>query len=188
MALKIGLTLYGLGHRGETGKDTPRPARPAGQLVWLHAPDAAAAPGLRELARRLWLDDGTPCLITCPDPLPDLPGTLVQPPPPDTPAEARAFLDHWRPDLGLFTEGELRPALVGEAAKRHVPLLMADAEDAAASKGPRRLVSGGDPGRASALSLDRRAGRSLGPQLSPGRCLALGRGGNGAAGRAFGCT
>ncbi len=127
MALKIGLTLYGLGHRGETGKDTPRPARPAGQLVWLHAPDAAAAPGLRELARRLWLDDGTPCLITCPDPLPDLPGTLVQPPPPDTPAEARAFLDHWRPDLGLFTEGELRPALVGEAAKRHVPLLMADA-------------------------------------------------------------
>ena len=127
MALKIGLTLYGLGHRSEAGKDIPRPARPAGQLVWLHAPEATAARGLRELARRLWLDDGTPCLITCPQLLPDQPGTLVQPPPPDTPAEARAFLDHWRPDLGLFTEGELRPALLGEAAKRQLPLLMADA-------------------------------------------------------------
>lgn len=127
MALKIGLTLYGLGHRREAGKDVPRPARPTGQLAWLHAPEAAAARGLRELARRLWLDDGVPSLITCPDPLPDQTGTLVQPPPPDTAAEARAFLDHWRPDLCLFTEGELRPALIREAATRRLPLLMADA-------------------------------------------------------------
>lgn len=127
MALKLGLTLYGLGHRREAGKDVPRPARPTGQLVWLHAPEAAAARGLRELARRLWLEDGVPCLVTCPDPLPDQPGALVQPPPPDTPAEARAFLDHWRPDLCLFAEGELRPALVREAAQRRLPLLMADA-------------------------------------------------------------
>ena len=127
MALKIGLTLYGLGHRREAGKDLPRPARPTGHLVWLHAPGAAAARGLRELARRLWREDGVPSLITCPDPLPDRPGTLVQPPPPDTPAEARAFLDHWHPDLCLFAEGELRPALVREAAARRLPLLMADA-------------------------------------------------------------
>lgn len=127
MALKIGLTLYGLGHRREAGKDMPRPARPTGHLVWLHAPEAAAARSLRELARRLWLEDGLPCLITCPDPLPDQPGALVQPPPPDTPAEARAFLDHWRPDLCLFAEGELRPALIREAAVRRLPLLMADA-------------------------------------------------------------
>ena len=127
MALKIGLTLYGLGHRREAGQEVPRPARPGGALIWMHAPNAASSFGLVELARRLWLDDGVPSLLTCPDPLPDQPGILVQPPPPDTPLEAKAFLDHWRPDLALFAGGELRPALLGEAASRRLPLLMADA-------------------------------------------------------------
>ncbi len=127
MALKLGLTLYGLGHRREAGKDVPRPPRSSGPLVWLHAPDAASARGLRELAHRLWAEDAVNSLITCPDPLPDQPGALIQPPPPDSAAEARAFLDHWRPDLGLFAGGELRPALIREADARHLPLLMADA-------------------------------------------------------------
>jgi 3-deoxy-D-manno-octulosonic-acid transferase len=126
MALQIGLTLYGLGHRREAGKDVPRPPRPSGPLVWLHAPSVTASRGLREVARRLWADDGMASLLTCPDPLPDAKGCLIQPPPPDSPAEARAFLDHWRPDLGLFAEGELRPALLREAATRKLPLLMAD--------------------------------------------------------------
>ena len=127
MALKLGLTLYGLGHRAETGKDTPRQTRPEGRLIWLNAPSAAASGGLRELARRLVAEDGISVLLTCPDPLPTASGQLLQPPPPDIPADARAFLDHWRPEIGIFAEGELRPALIEAAAARAIPLILADA-------------------------------------------------------------
>jgi 3-deoxy-D-manno-octulosonic-acid transferase len=127
MAMKLGLTLYSLGHRREAGKDQPRPPRPDGRLVWAHAPSALAARGALQLAHRLVDDDGLRVLLTCPDELPDHPGLTLQPPPPDTPAEARSFLDHWRPEIGLFCEGELRPALITEAASRRIPLLLADA-------------------------------------------------------------
>ena len=43
MALKLGLTLYSLGHRREAGKDIPRPPRPDCRLAWLPAPDAVSA-------------------------------------------------------------------------------------------------------------------------------------------------
>ena len=39
----------------------------------------------------------------------------------------RAFLDHWHPDLAIFAEGELRPALIHDAHERHLPLLMIEA-------------------------------------------------------------
>lgn len=126
MALKLGLTLYSLGHRREAGKDIPRPPRMTGPLIWLHAPDAGVARGLRELARRLVADDGVAVLLTCSDPLPPIDGVLAQLPPPDTPSESRAFLDHWRPDFGIFAEGELRPALIEEAARRKLPLTLVD--------------------------------------------------------------
>ncbi len=126
MALKLGLTLYSLGQRREAGKDLPRAPRPPGRLAWAHAPSAAAARGLLQLARRLTQEDGISVLLTCPDPLPAAEGLLVEPPPPDTPADARAFLDHWRPEIGLFCEGELRPALITEAEARKLPLLLAD--------------------------------------------------------------
>ena len=75
-----------------------------------------------------------PVLLTCPDPLPPLYGVLIQLPPPDTPSEARAFLDHWRPEIAIFAEGELRPALIEDAARRKIPLLMADARAASAAR------------------------------------------------------
>ncbi|MBP9181516.1 MAG: 3-deoxy-D-manno-octulosonic acid transferase [Fuscovulum sp.] len=127
MALKLGLSLYGLGHRRDPGKDAALPPRPPGPLVWLHAPAAAQARGLTELARRLWAEDGVHSLVTCPEPLPLPEGALQQPPPGDGAAEARAFLDHWRPGAAVFGEGELRPGLIREAAARRLPLMMADA-------------------------------------------------------------
>ena len=126
MAHSLGLTLYNLAHRRDPGAPNagPRPPRPAGVLVWLHAPDAQAARSVLELARRIVYDDGHPVLVTCPDALPARPGVIQQPPPLDFPPEVRAFLDHWRPAVCVFSEGELRPALLHEATERGLPTVV----------------------------------------------------------------
>jgi len=129
MALKLGLTLYSLGQRRDAGQESARPPRPAGRLALLHAPDVASARGLREIARRLIADDGVHVLFTCQDLLPTMDGAIFQPPPSDTPAEVRAFLDHWRPEIAIFSDGELRPALIQAATADRIPLLMGDARN-----------------------------------------------------------
>lgn len=126
MARSLGLTLYNLRPRKETPGATQRPARPKGRLVWLHAAGSDAARAVMELARRLIEDDGLPVLLTCSSKVTLLPGMLHELPPADTPAEARAFLDHWQPEVAVFTEGELRPALLHEARESKIPLLMVD--------------------------------------------------------------
>jgi 3-deoxy-D-manno-octulosonic-acid transferase len=124
MAYSLGLTLYNLASRRAGSPVAERPPRPAGSLVWLHAPAAEPARAMLELGRRLADEDGVPVLLTCPDPLPERDGLVIQPPPADNPADARAFLEHWRPDVAIFAEGELRPALLHEAVERRLPLMM----------------------------------------------------------------
>ncbi|MCU0816224.1 MAG: 3-deoxy-D-manno-octulosonic acid transferase [Cypionkella sp.] len=126
MAPSLGLTLYTLRPGRETGVQVERPARPEGGLIWMHAPAAETARGLMELAVRLVEEDGLAVLITCPDPLPQRPGVILAPPPADTLTEARAFLDHWKPSVGIFSDGELRPALIHEVADRSIPLMLVD--------------------------------------------------------------
>lgn len=128
MPPSIGLTLYNLGHRRDAGHEALRPARPAGHLVWLHAPTEAQASPIQALARRLVEEDGLPVLLTSPMDLPAQEGVILQQPPGDTPAESRAFLDHWKPEAALFAEGELRPAVLYEAAERHIPILLVNAK------------------------------------------------------------
>lgn len=124
MAYSIGLSLYNLsGRRSPTGSGD-RPPRPAGRLVWLHAPGVDAARSMQELGRRVFEDHGIPVLLTCDTPLTAREGMILQPPPHDTPTEAQAFLDHWRPDVAVFSEGELRPSLISLASERRIPLLM----------------------------------------------------------------
>lgn len=124
MALSLGLTLYNLSNRRDQAPPPDRPSRPPGRLVWLHAPGADMLRAVLKLAARLRDDDGVNILLTTPgDPGP-LKGVLVQPPPADTPAEARAFLAHWTPEVALFIDGEIRPALLAEAALRKLPLLL----------------------------------------------------------------
>ena len=129
MAYSLGLTLYNLSNRHLPAGRPDRPARPAGRLIWLHAPGAEVARSMLELARRLIEEDGHPVLLTCPVDLPPRPGLLVQPPPVDTPAEVRGFLDHWQPEIAILSEGELRPALLHDAITRNLPLLMVAARN-----------------------------------------------------------
>lgn len=124
MAASLGLKLYNLGQRRDAGPGSPRPQRPAGGLVWLHAPAESQASPMLALARRLVDDDGVAVLLTCPLELPPREGVIHQPPPIDTPAETRAFLDHWRPDIAVFSDGELRPSILHETGERRIPLLM----------------------------------------------------------------
>ena len=127
MALSLGRTLYNLTGRRASGIEAARPARPAGDLIWLHAAELGCARGLRQLALRLVEELGVTVLLTCPDAVPLTADMLHQPPPPDTPAEARAFLAHWAPALAIIAEGEVRPALMLEAAERRLPMIMVDA-------------------------------------------------------------
>jgi 3-deoxy-D-manno-octulosonic-acid transferase len=133
MARSLGLTLYNLRPRRDGGVQAERPPRPPGRVVWLHAPSAQALRSLSELARRLADEDGLPVLLTLSDPAlsPQAaqPGVLVDPAPDDVPGAVRSFLDHWRPDIAIFSDGELRPALVAEAQERGIPLLMVDARE-----------------------------------------------------------
>ena len=124
MASSLGLTLYNLGQRREPGDGSARPARPAGRLLWLHAPGEGLVSPMRALARRLVEEDGLPVLLTAPGPLAPLPGVIIQPPPIDSPVDARAFLDHWRPEIAIFAGGQLRPAVMHEAGERKIAMLV----------------------------------------------------------------
>ena len=120
MALSLGRRLYNLTSRREASDGASWPPRPAGRLVWLHAPRAEAAQGLVHLANTLAVEDGFATLVTGP-------GNL--PPPADQPAEVKAFLDHWKPDLLLLSDGEIRPALLFEAEARGIPAMMVDGRE-----------------------------------------------------------
>ncbi len=124
MPASLGLTLYNLGQRREPGAEVVRPIRPAGRLVWLHAPGEAAAPAMVALAHRLVEEDGVAVVLTCPRVLAVRAGVIAQAPPPDTPPDVRVFLDHWRPEVAVMAEGELRPVAVNETAERGIPLLL----------------------------------------------------------------
>lgn len=128
MGSSLGLTLYNLGQRREPGEGASRPARPAGRLLWLHAPGEGLVSPMRALARRLVEEDGLPVLLTAPVAMEPLPGVILQPPPVDSPVDARAFLDHWHPEIALFAGGQLRPAVMHEAGERRIPMLLVNAK------------------------------------------------------------
>ena len=108
------------------------PKRPSGQLVWLHAPRPADRGVVGELIARLAdLRPDLWVLLTtyeknAPPELADQ--CIHQTLPPDTQAAARAFMAHWKPNIGAWLSGNLRPALItaAAAAPRHVPLCLLD--------------------------------------------------------------
>ena len=113
--------------------------RPEGTLIWIHGASVgetlAALPLLSVL-----LTPGRSALVTSgtvtsaklmAERLP--PNAIHQFVPIDTPAASRNFLDHWRPDVGLFVDSDLWPNLLMSAAARKIPLALVNARISARS-------------------------------------------------------
>ncbi|MEW5965084.1 MAG: glycosyltransferase N-terminal domain-containing protein [Pseudomonadota bacterium] len=110
-------------------------ARPEGRLVWCHAASVGEANAVLPLidaltARRpelsFLLTTGT---VTSAGLAARRLGAnaIHQYVPLDVARYAARFLDHWRPDLAVFTESEIWPNLVLETARRGVPLALVNA-------------------------------------------------------------
>ncbi len=129
MALSLGRRLYNLTGRREEPVGQTWPQRPAGRLVWLHAPTLEAAQGLVQLAAKLAEEDGVATLLTGPE------AAQLIAAPADLPAEVKAFLTHWHPDLIVLADGEIRPALLFEAETRAIPAIVVDGREPSLSRG-----------------------------------------------------
>ncbi|NVO17126.1 MAG: 3-deoxy-D-manno-octulosonic acid transferase [Rhodoplanes sp.] len=131
---------YLLAHRLKRGKEHPEriaerrgeagAARPRGPLVWVHGASVgeliAALPVVERLcARGLAVLVTTGTVTSSEVAARRLPaGALHQFVPLDAPSYVARFLDHWRPDLGLFVESDLWPNLIVGCATRHIPLIL----------------------------------------------------------------
>ncbi len=110
------------------------PPRPAGRLLWAHLPQAGRFGPVRHIWQRLRETfPALQLLVTTPEPAPPPPevegrdDVHWQTAPGEHPAEAEAFLAHWRPSAGLWLGGILRPALIHAAAEAAVPMHLAEA-------------------------------------------------------------
>jgi 3-deoxy-D-manno-octulosonic-acid transferase len=112
--------------------------RPEGRLIWIHGASVGESLSALPLIEKL-LGDGNSVLVTS--------GTVTSaammqarlPPstihqdaihqyvPLDMPRAVSRFLDHWRPDAGLFVESDLWPNLLLEAEQRGVKLALINA-------------------------------------------------------------
>jgi len=125
-------------------------SRPPGPLVWIHAASVGEAVSVLGLIARL--HDQRPVLKLLMttgtvaaarllrDRLP--PGALHQFVPIDVPRAVERFLDHWRPDLGLWVESELWPNLVLATHRRGIPMVLLNARLSAGSEVRWRAVPG----------------------------------------------
>ena len=113
-------------------------ARPDGRLIWLHGASVgeslSALPLIEKLMEeaKVLVTSGT---VTSAALLGQrLPaGVLHQFVPLDTPGAVARFLDHWRPDAGLFIESDLWPNLILGAHARGVKLALVNARISARS-------------------------------------------------------
>lgn len=108
-------------------------ARPAGDLVWVHAASVGETNAVMPLVRRL-ASTGITVLFTtttvtsagiAASALPE--GAIHQYGPLDIGAYVTRFLDHWRPRLVIFVESEVWPAILSRLAAQDVPLVIVNA-------------------------------------------------------------
>ncbi len=112
-------------------KGTTAP-RPEGELLWIHvcAPERMRA--VNDFCHRLLqMRSGLSLLLTTPpgaDPSTWSDCTApLQALPPEQTSAARAFMDHWHPDLGIWIGGGLMPNIITRAQEKAIPLVLFEA-------------------------------------------------------------
>jgi 3-deoxy-D-manno-octulosonic-acid transferase len=129
-----------LSHRLKRGKEDPRRLaerrgestvlRPPGPLVWVHGASVGEVAAIIPLVERIVSKDFK-VLVTsgtvgsaklCEQRLPV--GVIHQFVPWDTPRFIARFLDHWKPNLALFTESDLWPNTIVMSHARRIPLIL----------------------------------------------------------------
>lgn len=125
-------------------------ARPVGRVIWFHAASVGEAASLLEMLRRLQIDrPDLTCLVTTvtvtseqflAERLPER--CIHQFAPVDVVPWVRRFLDHWQPDLAVWTESELWPAMLTETRARGTPMMLINARISTRSYRRWRMVRG----------------------------------------------
>jgi 3-deoxy-D-manno-octulosonic-acid transferase len=115
--------------------------RPKGTLAWFHAASVGESLSLLELIRRL--GDQRPdisfLITTGTRTSADLMAARLpvravhQYIPVDVQAAVDGFLDHWQPDIAVWTESEFWPCLIVSTHKRNVPMVLINARMSARS-------------------------------------------------------
>src|SRR3984885_8358295 len=105
--------------------------RPDGRLVWIHGASVGECVAVLPLIDELLKTGGRNVMVTSgtvtsaklmAERLP--PRAFHQFAPIDTPSAVARFLDHWKPDIGLFVDSEIWPNTLGLANKRGIPLAL----------------------------------------------------------------
>ena len=109
--------------------------RPDGKLIWFHAASVGETNSILPLIDEILLADACAnVLLTtgtttsagiAAQRLPDR--AIHQYVPLDVPEYTARFLDHWRPNLSIFTESDIWPNLVLATAERAIPLALINA-------------------------------------------------------------
>ncbi|WP_448207620.1 3-deoxy-D-manno-octulosonic acid transferase [Azospirillum sp. sgz302134] len=124
--------------------------RPAGRLAWIHAASVGEANSVLVLVSRLLEEapDLTVLMTTGTVTSAELMGrrlperAIHQYVPVDLPGAVNRFLDHWRPDLVLWTESEIWPNLLAAVRARGIPAALVNARMSERSFARWRYASG----------------------------------------------
>ena len=124
--------------------------RPDGTLIWFHAASVGESVSLLSLIEQLQDDfpDVQVLITTGTKTSAELMKTRLphqavhQLVPVDARPFVRRFLNHWRPDIAVWTESELWPALIAETAARGTKMLLLNARMSVASHDKWRWLPG----------------------------------------------
>lgn len=136
--------------RFEERLGSPGVARPEGPLAWFHAASVGESLSILELLRSIRRDypdinilvtTGTRTsaqLLSMRLPA----GVIHQYVPVDTKSAVDGFMTHWHPDLAVWTESELWPRLMTEAARQGAEMVLVNGRMSAASAKRWRWLGG----------------------------------------------